>query len=221
MDFAENQDADYNTLAKLLNGLDIAILVNNVGLSHNIPVPFLQTPEQEMHDIITINCMGTLRVTQIVGPLMIPRKRGLILTMASFGGVFPTPLLATYSGSKAFLQQWGTALGAELAPHGITVQVVQSHLVTSAMSKIRRSSLMVPDPRQFVRAALGKIGLNGGSQAIPFTSTPWWSHGLMMWGILTTLGQYSEFVLGRNKAMHEDIRWRALRKAEREAKKGN
>jgi 17beta-estradiol 17-dehydrogenase / very-long-chain 3-oxoacyl-CoA reductase len=221
MDFAANRDSDYTSLSQLVQGLEIAILINNVGLSHSIPTPFLQTPEQEMKDIITINDLGTLRVTQAIAPLMVQRKRGLILTMASFGGVFPTPLLATYSGSKAFLQNWGAALGAELAPHGITVQVVQSHLVTSAMSKIRRPSLLVPTPKQFVKATLGKIGLNGGAQGVPFTLTPWWSHGLMQWGIMSTLGQYSGTVLGINKGMHEDIRKRALRKAERDAKKGN
>jgi 17beta-estradiol 17-dehydrogenase / very-long-chain 3-oxoacyl-CoA reductase len=222
MDFAQNKDSDFETLKSLTQNLDVAILINNVGLSHSIPVPFIQTEEKEMKDIITINVIGTLRVTQLIAPIMVRQKRGLILTMASFGGVFPTPLLATYSGSKAFLQQWGTALGAELAPHGVLVQVVQSHLVASAMSKIRRTSAMVPSPRAFVRAALGKIGRSGGSQGIAFTSTPWWSHGLMQWAItnLAPGGSTGTVVLAQNKTMHESIRKRALKKAERDAKKG-
>jgi len=222
MDFAENKDSDFEALKSLTQDLDIAILINNVGLSHSIPVPFIQTEQKEMGDIITINVIGTLRVTQLIAPVMVRQKRGLILTMASFGGVFPTPLLATYSGSKAFLQQWGTALGAELAPSGVHVQVVQSHLVASAMSKIRRTSAMVPSPKAFVRAALGKIGRSGGSQGIAFTSTPWWSHGLMQWAItnLAPGGTQGSVVLAQNKSMHETIRKRALRKAERDAKKG-
>jgi len=221
MDFAQNKDSDYQNLQRLISGLDISVLVNNVGLSHSIPVPFLQTTSQEMKDIITINVTGTLRVTQMIAPGMVSRKRGLILTMASFGGVFPTPLLATYSGSKAFLQHWGTSLGAELAPSGVTVQVIQSHLVASAMSKIRRTSAMVPSPKQFVRAALGSIGRSGGSQNIAYTGTPWWSHSIMQWSItnLAPGGKMGSFVLGQNKVMHEDIRKRALRKAEREGKK--
>jgi 17beta-estradiol 17-dehydrogenase / very-long-chain 3-oxoacyl-CoA reductase len=208
-------------LKSLVSGLDVAILINNVGLSHSIPVPFIQTEQKEMKDIVTINVTGTLRVTQIIAPIMVKQKRGLILTMASFGGVFPTPLLATYSGSKAFLQQWGTALGAELAPYGVRVQVVQSHLVASAMSKIKRTSAMVPSPKAFVQATLGKIGRGGGSQGIAYTSTPWWSHGLMQWAItnLAPGGTMGSIVLGQNKTMHESIRKRALRKAEREAKK--
>jgi len=174
----------------------------------------------EMNNIITINCIGTLRLTQLIAPGMAQRKRGLILNMASFGGVFPTPLLATYSGSKAFIQQWGSALGAELASKGVTVEVVQSHLVTSAMSKIRRSSLLVPTPKSFVRSTLGKIGRSGGSQGIAYTSTPYWAHGLMQWVITTFAGSTSYFTVGRNKVMHEDIRRRALAKQARGSKKG-
>ncbi|KAI7362380.1 Very-long-chain 3-oxoacyl-CoA [Hortaea werneckii] len=220
MDFAANNDSDYTKLRSMVDELDVSILVNNVGLSHSIPVPFAETDEKEMKDIITINCTGTLRVTQLVLPGMVKRKAGLILTMASFGGLLPTPLLATYSGSKAFLQQWSSALGSEVAPHGIKVQLVQSYLVTSAMSKIRRSSAMIPPPKQFVRAALGKIGRSGGAQGISATSTPYWAHGIMHWALDTlTPGRMNSYVIDVNRGMHEDIRKRALRKAERDAKK--
>ncbi|KAF1980403.1 NAD(P)-binding protein [Bimuria novae-zelandiae CBS 107.79] len=219
MDFGLNKDSDYAALRKLIDGLDISILINNVGQSHSIPVPFVETPAEEMNSIITINCMATLKVTQTVAPGMISRKRGLILTMASTGGLFPTPLLATYSGSKAFLQQWSTALGSELQPHGVHVQCVQSHLVTTAMSKIRKSSALVPNPRQFVRSVLNKLGRSGGAQHIAFTSAPYWSHGLMIWFLMRFVGERASMVVKINKNMHEDIRKRALRKAAREAKK--
>lgn len=222
MDFAANRDKDFAALKKLVDEIgDISILVNNVGLSHSMPVPFTDTPEQEMKDIITINCMGTLRVTQLIAPGMVKRRRGLILTMASFGGIMPTPLLATYSGSKAFLQQWSTALAAELKPHNVTVELVQSYLVTSAMSKIKRSSMLVPTPKQFVKAALTKIGRSGGAQGIMATSTPYWAHGLMHWTISTFSGTMNPLVVGINKRMHEDIRRRALKKQERDAKKSS
>lgn len=216
MDFARNDDADYEKLKKLVDDHDIAILINNVGKSHDMPVPFVLTPEDEMTDIITINCLGTLRVTQLVTPGMMQRKRGLILTMGSFAGLVPTPLLATYSGSKAFLQHWSTALGAELEPYGIQVELVQAHLITSAMSKIRKPSVTVPTPRTFVKAVLAKIGRHGGAPFYTYSSTPYWGHGLMAWFLTCVTGVMSKTVLGINKGMHESIRKRALRKAERE-----
>ena len=219
IDFAHASDTDYTRLQETVEGLDIAILVNNVGKSHDIPVPFAETNLDELTDIININCLATLRVTRLIVPSMIKRKRGLILTMASFGGLLPTPLLATYSGSKAFLQQWSTALGSELQPQGVTVELVQSYLVTSAMSKIRKPSLLVPSPRSFVKAVLERIGRSGGAQGRAFTSTPYWSHALMHWALATFVGLGNKLVVRRNGVMHEGIRRRALRKKEREAGK--
>lgn len=163
--------------------------------------------------------MATLRVSQLVIPGMISRRRGLILTMGSFGGLLPTPLLATYSGSKAFLQYWSSALGSELERYNITVELVQSYLVTSKMSKIRRSSAMVPTPRAFVKTVLGKIGRAGGAQGFAYSSTPFWSHALLGWAIGTLTGFTGIWLVRWNRGMHEAIRKRALRKAEREAAK--
>ena len=140
--------------------------------------------------------------------------------MGSFAGLFPTPLLATYSGSKAFLQYWSSALGAELAPHGIMVELVQSYSITGGMSKIRRASALVPGPREYVDSVMRKIGRTGGAQGFAYTSTPYWGHAVMQWFLGTFVGFTGGFLLQRNKVMHEDIRRRALRRAERERANG-
>ncbi len=215
MDFSANKDSDYNNLQALVDGLDVAFLINNVGQSHSIPVSFIHTPKEEIDGIIEINCHATLRVTQIVARGMVQRKRGLILTMGSFGGLVPSPLLATYSGSKAFLQHWSTALGSELEPKGVTVELVQSYLVTSNMSKIRRSSAMVPTPRQFVKATMSRIGRTGGAQGWAFTSTPYWTHALVQFIVSQLVAIGNPVMLRWNRGMHEGIRKRSLKKMER------
>lgn len=221
MDLGQNKQEDYSALEKILAGIGtISILVNNVGLSHSIPVTFVETSPQEMEQIITINCLATLKVTQMVLPRMLPQKRGLVLTMGSFGGLAPTPLLATYSGSKAFLQQWSTALASEVAKQGITVHFVQSYLVTSSMSKIRRSNWQVPTEKQFVRSVLSKIGRRGGSIGYMYTGSPWWSHALLASAMIGILGTMSGTLLEFNRKMHVSIRKRAMAKAERERAKG-
>lgn len=219
MDFSKNDDADYAKFKALVDGLDVGILVNNVGQSHSIPVPFILTPKDEVRDIIAINCIATLRVTQLVAPGMVQRKRGLILTMGSFAGWMPTPLLATYSGSKAFLQHWSTALAGELKGSGVDVELVLSYLITTAMSKVRKTSAMIPSPRRFVSSVLAKIGRSGGAQSMAYTSTPAWGHALMQWWVENTVGAGSALGVKVNKGLHESIRVRALRKAAREAKK--
>lgn len=219
IDFCKGSDDDYARLDKALAGKRIAILINNVGQSHSIPVPFVETERQEMENIININVHATLRVTQLVLPKMQAQKNGLILTMGSLGGLAPTPLLATYSGSKAFLQQWSNALAGELEDSGIRVHFVQAYLITSAMSKIKRASVAVPSEKDFVRSALGKIGRTGGSVGYAYTGSPYWSHAVVTFGITYLLGPMGGLLLSINKKMHVDIRKRALRKAERDAKK--
>ncbi|KAK4935076.1 hypothetical protein LTR10_023808 [Elasticomyces elasticus] len=219
MDFSQNRDSDYASMASLLQGKQVSILINNVGQSHSIPVMFAETPLNEMSNIININCLGTLRATQTVLPSMLPNKKGLVLTMGSFGGLTPTPLLATYSGSKAFLQQWSNALASELAPHRIEVFFVHSYLVTSSMSKIRRSNWQVPTERSFVKTTLSKIGRRGGSVGYTHSGTPYWSHALVAAVITGILGPMNSALLSFNRKMHVDIRNRALKKAERDAQK--
>ncbi|KAH8880281.1 NAD(P)-binding protein [Thozetella sp. PMI_491] len=218
MDYAKDSEADYARLAEVVKGLDIGILINNVGQSHSIPVPFLETERTELQNIITINCLGTLKTTQIVAPILAQRKKGLILTLGSFAGWMPTPYLATYSGSKAFLQHWSSSLAAELKPQGVDVYLAIGYLITSAMSKVRRTSLMIPNPKQFVRSALGKVGLVS-SQTMANTYAPWWSHAALQYVVESTIGNGNSFGIWQNLKLHVDIRNRALRKAAREAKK--
>ena len=219
MDFSANNPSDYDRVSSLITGKDISILINNVGQSHSIPVLFNETEATEINNIININCFGTLKITKLVLPGMLERKRGLILTMGSFGGQLPTPYLATYSGSKAFLQQWSTALASEVASSGVYVHFVHSYLVTSAMSKVRRPTMLIPAPKPFVKTTLNKIGNTGGSSHYAYSGTPWWSHGLGMWIILTTVGAYSNIALAINHSLHLGIRKAALRKRDRDRKK--
>lgn len=88
----------------------------------------------------------------------------------------------------------------------------------SKLSKIRKSSALIPKPGPFVRAALSKVGLSCGAaySGRPNTSTPYWSHALLDYA-MTVIGMPSLFITYTHN-LHKDIRRRALRKMEREAK---
>ncbi|GCF00483.1 hypothetical protein ZYGM_000285 [Zygosaccharomyces mellis] len=222
-DVSLDDNANYASLQKVCNELPVTVLINNVGQSHSIPVPFLETEEKELRDIITINNTATLLITQSVASSIVRHAskgntRGLILTMGSFGGLVPTPLLATYSGSKSFLQNWSSALAGELKPANVDVEIVLSYLVTSAMSKIKRSSVMIPNPQNFVKSTLSSVGRRSGAQERFANLTPYWSHALYHFIIEETLGVYSKLVNSINYGFHSSIRQRAIRKAQRMAK---
>ena len=87
------------------------------------------------------------------------------------------------------------------------------------MSKIAKSSAMVPTPSAYVRASLGKIGLACGAAMTdrPNTLTAFWSHALLDY-LIHVIGWKVAFISYTHR-LHKDIRRRVLRKREREAKK--
>ncbi|TYJ53014.1 long-chain 3-oxoacyl-CoA reductase [Cryptococcus floricola] len=223
------RDGALNQLELLAKNLDIGVLINNVGVSHTMPVSFAETERAEIDRIIETNITWTYLITRTLLPSMLTRSspspsqpaapKSLILTLGSLSGRIPSPLLASYSGTKAALSTWTKALAEEVRPQGVVVELVQAAFVVSNMSKIRRASALVPTARDFVRAALGSIGRPGGAQGRPHERTPYWTHALLDYAA-GFAGYVSEIVAIRViLSMHKDIRKRALRKAARENKK--
>lgn len=155
--------------------------------------------------------------------------------MGSFAGLVPTPYLSVYSAGKAFLSTWSQALGTEVAKDGIVVEHVNTYFVVSAMSKIRKPSLLIPTAKNYVASVLNKVGVPCGAN-VPYTSTPYAMHGVANWAINNLLT--NQFWVTQNDSkcemccdvavssilymccvvdIQKDIRKRALRKREREA----
>ncbi|KAF7291499.1 Very-long-chain 3-oxoacyl-CoA reductase [Mycena kentingensis (nom. inval.)] len=214
IDFAAAGETEYEALTRELSAMDIGVLVNNVGKSHPYPGYLSDIPLTEMKDIVKINVDATLRVTHAVLPGMVQRKRGLVLNIGSFAGSVPSPMLAPYSGTKAFLSTFTSALAEEVRQHNIVVEHVNTYFVTTKLSKIRRASLLIPSPKPYVRSVLSKIGLACGAaySGRPGTSTPYWSHALLDW-FLNVLGLPGVYI-SYTHALHRGIRRKALKKAE-------
>ncbi|KAH9979801.1 3-ketoacyl-CoA reductase [Russula compacta] len=207
IDFASADEMRWEALLGELKPIEVGVLVNNVGVSHEFPADFVDTSPEELATIINVNVTATLRVTSLIAPAMVSRKKGLILNMGSFAGAAPTPMLAVYSGSKAFLRTWSEALAAELGPKGVLVEHVNTYYVTSAMSKIRRASLFVPTPKTFVRTVLAKLA--------PGTITPYWTHALV--GAALGLAP-PKWALAYTHSLLKETRRRALAKQAKLAK---
>ncbi|KII88807.1 hypothetical protein PLICRDRAFT_638941 [Plicaturopsis crispa FD-325 SS-3] len=218
VDFSNAKSVGWEQVEKVVQEKAVSVLVNNVGISHAMPTYFAETPAAEIDNIVAVNIAATLRVTQLALPGMVQRKRGLILNVGSFAGAVPSPMLATYSGSKAFLATWSTALAEEVRSSKIVVEHLNTFFVVSNMSKIRRSSPLVPTPAAYVRSALSKVGLPCGAahSGRPGTSTPYWSHAIADW--VLTLVAWPSLYIGYTHGLHKSIRKRALKKLERESK---
>ncbi|XP_019374911.1 PREDICTED: very-long-chain 3-oxoacyl-CoA reductase [Gavialis gangeticus] len=159
-DFGEREDI-YTTIKAALEGLEIGVLVNNVGTSYANPEYFLDVPDLDntINKMININIMSVCKMTRLVLPGMLERSKGVILNISSASGMFPTPLLTLYSATKAFVDFFSQGLHAEYKSKGIIVQSVLPFFVATKMAKIRKPTFDKPSPETYVKAALGTVGL--------------------------------------------------------------
>ena len=74
--------------------------------------------------VTTVNVQGVLNTILPLIDRMRVRRQGHVVLMSSLAAYTPTPQAPAYSASKAWVRQYGLALGPLLAKDGITVSVV-------------------------------------------------------------------------------------------------
>lgn len=88
---------------KFLKGLDVGLLINNVGLSYPWAKYFHEVEEAAWMSLVKVNVEGTTRITKAVLQGMMYRRRGAIVNIGSgAAAVIPShPFYAVYAATKA------------------------------------------------------------------------------------------------------------------------
>ncbi len=102
--------------------LHVDILVNNAGFGSF--GAFQETSLDHEYKMLLLNCGATMALTKFFYPRMVEKGQGKILNIASTVGLQPTPNMAAYSGSKAFIKYFSLALSDEAKKNGVTVTTV-------------------------------------------------------------------------------------------------
>ncbi len=100
----------------------IDTLVNNAGWDRG--APFLETEPELWAKIIAINYQGPLNMHREVLPLMLERKHGKIVNVASDAGRVGSSGEAVYAGCKAAVIAFGKSVAREMARSGICINAV-------------------------------------------------------------------------------------------------
>lgn len=100
----------------------LELLVNNAGFGTTGPLASLD-PDGEDSEI-RLNTLALVRLTRAVLPGMIERGRGGIVNVSSMAGFSPSPYMATYAATKAFVNAFTEGVYEELRGTGVKIQAL-------------------------------------------------------------------------------------------------
>lgn len=109
----------------------VDVMINNAGV---VDKGLLQmTPLQKIRDVFQINFFAHVQLIQGISRLMMRQKSGVIINMASIGGIDAYPAYVSYGCSKAAVIYLTKTLAQEFAPYGIRVNALAPSMVKTRM----------------------------------------------------------------------------------------
>ncbi|WP_241962296.1 SDR family NAD(P)-dependent oxidoreductase [Rhodococcus opacus] len=125
----ESVDALVNSTRDRFGRVDV--MCNNAGVSANHSL--VETSDDEFQRTVSVNIGGVFYGTRAAGRLMAKQGHGVIVNVASNGGMSPTAGMAVYSGTKAAVVSMSKACALEPAPAGVRVITISPGTMLTAM----------------------------------------------------------------------------------------
>jgi NAD(P)-dependent dehydrogenase (short-subunit alcohol dehydrogenase family) len=140
--------AAVDTVAKETGG-ELYGLVNNAGLSLNGPLELV--PTSEIKQLMDVNVLGLLAMTQAFLPLL-RQNKGRIINISSGHGLLAVPDKSVYAASKFAVQAITDSLRVELRPFDVSVSsIVVGKVETAVLGKI------IADRDKMIEAAPAEV----------------------------------------------------------------
>lgn len=134
----------------------VDILVNNAGIMDNF-VPAGEVTDELWEKVFAVNTTGPMRTIRKVLPIFKERKAGVIVNIASAGGLFGSRAGAAYTASKHAVIGLTKNVGFQYAQLGIRCNAVAPGGVKTNIA----ASLTAVSPFGAERAQIG-MGINPG-----------------------------------------------------------
>ncbi len=110
----------------------VDILVNNAALFADLHVkPFNEISEEEWDRVMAVNVRGPFQCAKAVAPVMMEKRKGRIVNLASGTAFKGTPNLLHYVASKGAVVSMTRSLARELGPYNICVNAIAPGLTMS------------------------------------------------------------------------------------------
>jgi short-subunit dehydrogenase len=148
---------------------DVDLLVNNAGFGTTGQLAELDV--DRMSQEIALDVTALARLTRAALPSMLERRHGGILNVSSIVSFFPTPRMAIYAGSKAFVTSFTQSVAEEVRDRGVKVSALCPGLTRTEFQEVAHEEqprnmpgFAWQSPEQVARAGLK--GLEGGKVMI-------------------------------------------------------
>jgi NAD(P)-dependent dehydrogenase (short-subunit alcohol dehydrogenase family) len=123
LDVTKQQSIDKAVADALARVGHIDVLVNNAG--YGVTGAIEEVTEAEYMPMFETNVFGLINLTKALLPQFRERRSGAIVNFSSIGGLIGAPGWGYYNATKFAVEGLSEALGAELAPLGVHVMVVE------------------------------------------------------------------------------------------------
>lgn len=110
----------------------IDILVNNAGITRDGLL--MRMKEEDFDAVVNTNLKGVFHCTKTVSKLMMKKRSGRIINMASVVGIMGNAGQTNYAAAKAGVIGFSKSAAKELATRGITVNVVAPGFIDTDMT---------------------------------------------------------------------------------------
>lgn len=128
--------------ARLTAGEPIDLLVNNAGHAHMGAFARLSVDDQAA--VIGLNVTALMRLTHAAVGAMVAAGGGTIVNVSSGAGLQPWPRMATYAGTKAFVNSFSESVHEEVRDRGVTVTAVIVGFARTELSGGMRELRRIP-----------------------------------------------------------------------------
>ncbi|CAK8690237.1 unnamed protein product [Clavelina lepadiformis] len=197
IDFSHSEEI-YKEIAHFLAGLDIGTLINNVGVDQQIG-SFHEHPDLSalIQNMTRVNVTSVTKMTQIVLPGMVERKRGLIINVSSLAAVKPVKYISLYGATKAFVNHFSQALSYEYESKGITIQsCMPSFVATNFTSHLPVSKIIMTSPTNFSKSWLATVDKARWTHGYVTHAIHGWALRLLPLGLIQALlGAWMEWIM--------------------------
>lgn len=149
-------------------GVEIELLINNAG--YGLQGRHVELDPGAIERMTQVNVHALTELTLLFGRDMAKRGRGRILNVASAAAFQPSPFVAAYAATKAYVLSFSEAVRFELAQSGVSVTTLYPGITTTEFNDVagartpKAMDLSILGPAEVARVGLS--AMFGGRRAV-------------------------------------------------------